>query len=403
MLKVMTAVLLFTLSAQSLTLEEAVAKALEQHQTRQALEQRQASTRAGETQAALKPNFRLYLQSENTRFWGTPSFSYGDASDNWAYLGQIIETAGKRKSRIQLAEQRTAGAGLERELFDRQLKLRVRQAYWSASAAAYIAALAGRQASTFQTLVDNNRLRVKEGVLSEGDLIRSEIEWNRLQAIAQQSEGDARRLRVQLFREMGWREITEDVKLTSELEGDVPAAAEELPVEPQRRSEWQIARQESQVAAANLRLQKANAVPDPQLFYGYKRTAGFDTILGGLQVELPTRNRNQGNVGAAAADQRAAEAQIRMWEAQIEAEVRAARIDHEVRRQLLTTTLAGMRRRANETLRLTRAAYSEGGLELLRLIDAERAYLDAEMQYARAWGELRQARAALDYATGRDQ
>lgn len=399
----MPVLLLLTLQAQSLTLEEAVAKALEQHQTRAALEQRQDAARAGQTQGALKPNFRLFLQSENTRFWGTPTFNYADASDNWAYVGQVIETAGKRMRRVDLAKENTARAGLDRELFDRQLKLRVRQAYWSASAATYIAAFAERQASTFQTLVDNNRLRVREGVLAEGDLIRSEIEWNRLQAIAQQAAADARRSRVLLFREMGLREIDDSVNLATELEGALPEPAPALPVEPARRSEYQITRQNQQVAQANLRLQKANAVPDPQLLYGYKRTAGFDTILGGVQMDLPTRNRNQGNIAAAVANQRAAEAEARQWSAQIEAEVRAARIDYDVRRQLLATTLGAMRSRATETLRLTRAAYSEGGLEILRLIDAERAYLDAEIQYARAWGELRQARAALDYALGVDQ
>jgi outer membrane protein TolC len=399
----MSVLLLLILPAQTLTLEQAVTQALEQHQMRVALAERQGAARAGQTQAALKPNPTLYLQSENTRFWGAPRFSYPEASDTFAYLGQVIETGGKRLRRVDLAKEQTARAAIDRELFDRQLKLRVRQAYWGASAAAYIAEFAGRQSSTFQTLIENNRLRVREGVLAEGDLIRSEIEWNRLQAIAEQAAADARRARVLLFREMGAREVNDAVTLVTELEGDLPAGAPELPVEPVRRLEYQRAQQDRQVAQANLRLQKANAVPDPQLLYGYKRSAGFDTLLGGVIVDLPLRSRNQGRIAAAEADRRAAEAEARMWQAQIEAEVRAAGIDYAVRRQLLSTTLGQMRARATETLRLTRAAYSEGGLELLRLIDAERAYLDAEIQYARAWGELRQARAALDYALGVDQ
>jgi len=402
MLKVMFPAV-FTLLAQSLTVEDAVARALASHQTRVALEEGQNAARAAARQAGLKPNFKLYLQSENTRFWGSPSYQYATGADNWAYLGQIIESGGKRQRRIDLAQQNVERTGLERELFDRQMKLRVRQAYWGASTADYIAALADRQAESFHTLVENNRQRVKEGALAEGELIRSEMEWNRLQAVARQNEGEARRLRVQLFREMGLPEVPPGVTLASELEGTLPPdLPEPPPAAPSQRSEWQLARQGTGIAEANVRLQKANARPDPQLLYGYKRTAGYDTILGGVQVDVPWRNRNQGAIGAALAGQRAAAAQVRQWEAQIQADVRAAHIDYAVRRGLLATTLSDLRRRANETLRLTRAAYSEGGLELLRLIDAERAYLEAEMQYARAWGELRQARAALDYALGLD-
>jgi hypothetical protein len=41
-------------------------------------------------------------------------------------------------------------------------------------------------------------------------------------------------------------------------------------------------------------------VPDPEFLAGYKRTGGFDTVIVGVQINLPFRNRNQGSIAAAA-------------------------------------------------------------------------------------------------------
>ena len=45
-------------------------------------------------------------------------------------------------------------------------------------------------------------------------------------------------------------------------------------------------------AGANVDLQKANARPDQEVLGGYKRRAGFNTLIVGVQINLPFRNRN---------------------------------------------------------------------------------------------------------------
>ncbi|MBL8239590.1 MAG: hypothetical protein JNM66_19360 [Bryobacterales bacterium] len=55
-------------------------------------------------QAVLKPNTRLFLQMENGRFWGIPSFVYPRDEDSFLYASQVIETGRKRSMRTAFAE-----------------------------------------------------------------------------------------------------------------------------------------------------------------------------------------------------------------------------------------------------------------------------------------------------------
>lgn len=384
----------------SLTVEAAVEQALRQQPVREVFAQRvQAGQQLG-LQAGLKPNPRLYLQSENTRFWSQPSFSYPGASDNFLYLTQPVESGGKRERRMELAAENVERSRLDAELFDRQLALRVRVAYWTAAGAARSAELVRAQADSFRALVENNRLRARVGIIAEADVLRSEVELQRLVAMQRQAEADAQRLGIALSREMG-ATVFPDLLLTSALQ-DSAGSSQSLETNNER-TEMKLALQVSKVAEANLRLQRANAVPTPDIVYGYKRTAGFDTLMGGLQIDLPLRNRNQGFIGAASADVRAAQAQSRVVTAQIAAERQAARSDYLARRQLAQQLVPSIRDGALQTLRLAREAYAIGGVDLLRLIDAERVYLEAEGQYSRTLVELRQAEAALAYALGGDR
>ena len=92
-------------------------------------------------------------------------------------------------------------------------------------------------------------------------------------------------------------------------------------------------------ALANLRLQQANASADPDAHIGYKRTAGFNTLFAAVQIPLPIRNRNQGQIEAAAAELKAAEFSRTAAQSLIGSELAAARSDYEAKKRLLDETL----------------------------------------------------------------
>jgi outer membrane protein TolC len=182
-----------------------------------------------------------------------------------------------------------------------------------------------------------------------------------------------------------------------------PPNTEPLPLEQifQRRAEVALAAQQTEEARANLRLQQANAKVDPEASFGLKRTNGFNTLYASVQVPLPVRNRNEGQIEAATAEIRAAQSQVDIERALVRAQVELAAKDYEARQRALAGTMLPMQERADEVYGVAERAYREGGLDIVRMLDAERVRLEAHTAYTRALYEVRQAAVALAIAQGR--
>ena len=74
--------------------------------------------------------------------------------------------------------------------------------------------------------------------------------------------------------------------------------------------------------------------------------------------------------------------------------------DYENRQKLLSETLRPMRDRADEVYKIADAAYREGGSDILRLLDAERTRLEAQLAYTRMLSDLQQSAVAVAAAQG---
>ncbi len=383
-----------------LSVREAVAKALESHGALAAESERIGVLEGLTRQAALKPNPRLTLQVENVRAHGDPGFVYGRDADTYAFLSRTFTTAGKRERRVDVAQANRDRARLERELLARQISQRVQLAYWNAAGAQKTHELLLVALRTFEQIVEYHRLRVREGAMAEADLIRVQLESDRLELAANTAALEAEKARIQLLREMGQPEFPA-VVLTDALDEGLPDrltadAAKAL----EDRVEMKLARQAVEQARAAQRLQQSLARPDVEGILGYKRSAGFNTLVAGVQWSLPVADRNQGNIAAAAAEIRVAESNLKATAAVVRAEVDAARVEYEIRRRQVTESLKPLMERAAESARIALAAYREGGADLLRLLDAERTRLDVQALYVKTLAEYRQAIVMLQYAMG---
>ncbi len=383
----------------ALSLKEAVREALAAHPLLAASAARVAASEGLRTQAGLRPNPKFILQTENLRAWGAPSFSFSHEADAFAYVSQLVETAGKRARRVEAASANLVRAGLERELLARQIAARVKLAYWIAVGAEKSRDLLEENAKTFRQMVEYHELRVREGAMAEADLLRIRLEAERLALEASSAALAADRARIHLLREMG-RVQFDPVAFSEPLEtlGDLP------PPDPARalenRTEMKLARTALEQTRASLRLQQAAWKPDLNFSLGYKRTTGFHTLLGGVSVDLPAVNRNQGSIAAAEREVRAAEADLAAAEALVRAEVATARHDFEVRRRQVLEALPSLRDKAQESSRISLAAYHVGGTDLLRLLDSERTRIEVQLLYFRTLADYQQSRAALETALG---
>jgi outer membrane protein, heavy metal efflux system len=385
--------------------QEAVATALRSHPLLSAAGARTEAAAGLAVQAGLRPNPRLILQTENWRAYGTPSFSPTRDADIFAYLSKQLETGGKRDLRVELANTGFHRSEQERQVLERQIALRVSQAYWSAAGAEKLHRLLAENAVNFQQIVDYHEQRVRQGAMAEADLVKVQLERERLNVAIQGAALEAERTLVLLFREMGQTNFPQVTlaELPDRLEPVLPPA--DFAAANDRRAEIKLARQAVEHARTNLKLQRANARPDVEVMAGYKRTAGFHTVIGGLQLNLPFSNRNQGAIAAADSQIRAAEWELRTLEADIAAEIRTAEADlrsraDQLKRYFGEVDGAGLRGKAAESSRIALAAYREGGTDLLRLLDAERVRIETQVLYYKTLTEYRLSMAALDAALG---
>lgn len=391
---------LAAMAAERLTLEEAVARAVGGHPLLNEGQRRIEAAQGQKTQAGLRLNPKLVLQSENARVPGSTPFVYGRETDNFAYLQQTFETAGKRGRRVELASQGLRSAEMELSVLRRQVARSVELAYWAAAGSRRMHELLEETRKNFQQVVEYHEARVKEGAMAESDLLRVRLEAGRIALAANNAKLEAARARIELFRAMGQTAFP-DVEFADALElkedravaGDAAAAVE-------RRPEAQLARARLEQARRAQQLAQAYARPNVDGVFGYKRTAGFDTVVAGLQVDLPFVNRNQGNIETAVAEVKAAEANVAATEAIVRAEVEAARAEYEMRRQQVREFLGRIRAQAAETSQIAQAAYRLGGTDLLRLLDAERLRIEIEQMNYRALMEYRQSLSALEFALG---
>jgi len=387
------------LAQNSLTLEEAVSRALASHPELEAGRQRVSVLEGARQQAGMRPNPRFTFQQENIRS-APGNLSYWSWTDTFAFVSQTIETGKKRQRRVDSASTDVERAELEKELAAVNISGRVRQAYWAAAGAKRIHELFMEAAEHFLLTVQYHEIRVREGAMAEGDLLRIRLESERLNLTRNVAFLEAERARIYLFQQMGQAEIPESVMFDPL---DAPAE-EKMTIDTrmalEQRAEMKIGRLAVRQSDARLNLAKANKNPDVSALAGYKRTAGYNSLMAGVTLDLPLFDRNQGEIAAATSQIAASRAELATTAAVVRAEVEAARKDYEIRRMQILETLQPMREHAEESSVIAEAAYREGGSDLLRLLDAEKMRIEVETLYYRALAEYRQSLAGLRTAMG---
>jgi outer membrane protein, heavy metal efflux system len=335
-------------------------------------------------QAGLIPNPSLYATSENTPLGGSQPFTFGNDTDDYVYLIQKIELGGKRSRRVALASENMGQMSIQSEVATHQLLARVATAYWMAAGSAALDQLYKREVNTLDDIVAYNAARVQKGATPEAELIRIQLESDRLKAQARLAAEQVRRSLIALYREMGATALPDSVVFADRIDDLTEIRPPDLQTVLRDRPEMRAAREGVKQAEANFDLQRANAVPDPQLMAGYKRFSGSkpftgqNTLFFGFQVPLPIFDRNQGQIAAAQAKVMGAKDAVTDQEIAIRAEVESALSDYESRRQALLKVLPRMAKRAAESDQIAAGAYRLGGADLLRFLDATR--MDIETQ-----------------------
>ncbi len=297
--------------------------------------------------------------------------------DVFATVSQPIELAGKRGSRLGIAAAERDIAGANLDTVDRQIAVRTAVLYVQALKARGLLDTLTANREGLTTLTDTMRRRVTEGLSAEADLLKFATEGARVDI-------DVARAKLDLDRSLN--------ALTFVVGATRPIVAAQLiepaaltPPQPDRPVLTAASERHPEVKAAAARLmraqqtaalERARRVPDPIVTAGYKRTGGIDTAVAAVTFSVPVFDRNGSAAARAAGEERAAAADRDALVLRLTSE--AVSLAETAQTLATRSTSAGreLLEPAEAVRNSARAAFREGAVDVLKLIDAERVYAE---------------------------
>jgi Outer membrane protein len=394
-----------TAQEQRLTLGGAVERARLSHPLIVAAKQRVAIAEAEKMESGLKPNPSLTVSGENFPLGPAPKgFEFGSGVDWFAVYTQTFETGGKRNLRVSLAEHNLEVAQGEASAVERRVVFEVKVAYQRVASARLRVELLRENHTSLSQIAGLNEVRVKEGYIAEGDLIKARLEAQRVEFQLRRAGLEYVRTKIELLRAMGASSF-EEGELSFEI-------AEELNFQPvsinttllreaaMRLPQVQAAQSRVERAQSLLRLEQARVRPDITASVGYKRNGPDSALYAAVSAPLPLYNRNQAQIARAHAEVEAARAELQYAHNTVLAELAAARRSVEFNQKQVESLRAEFLSLADESRSVSLAAYREGAVDLLVLLDAQRVRGQAQELYFQALYDYQLAIHELERAAG---
>lgn len=374
--------------------------------------------RIAEAQGLLRQSaFRTNPAIEASYGNGAPLGSPGEREFSVGY-SHIFELGGKRTRRIEVSELGLKLAELEVADRERQIRADVQSRYAEALAAIRNFEITDRQLGLNRETFQVTQARVQQGEAPAVDRGLLQVEVGRLESDRALAENQVVRGLLAIKPLAG---IALDQPLT--LQGDLrtqPASltlADALAKAIAARPDLAAVRIEESLRDAETRAAKAEAVPNLVGTARYTRiNSRFDqlglnnagtpvplrdtdnTLTAGVSITLPLSNRNQGNIQAAEARTKSAQLRRQYLEQVIKQEVTAAFSRFEAAKRSLEIFNKNVLDRAQDNVRIIRAAYTAGELRLFdvlneqrRLTDTQRAYTEVLREYFVSVVELERA------------
>jgi cobalt-zinc-cadmium efflux system outer membrane protein len=401
------------LSAQSgpygdLTLDRAVARALEFNPALKAAASGVSAAESRVLQAGLWTNPNLAFDVEN--FGGDSDLRGFESAETTVLVSQALPLGNKPGRRRAVAESDHALAGRDLEAERLDVVARTTSAFYAVVAAQRRQELAGELLRLAEKFADTVGARVEAGKVSPVEMTRAEIEVAQARIRKARVDRELRAARVLLAANWGSATATYE-RATGDLPRPLPPSAlEDLRAMQQdtpemRRIADQIERQQRVVAFEN-----ALRVPDLEVGVGPRRfeETGHSAWVALVGLSLPIFDRNQGERRAAEFDleriQRDAESVRVALEAELAVVVERLQAASEVAVAAEDTVLPG----ARMAMTAVETGYREGKFGFVDVIAAQRTFFEASTllvdsleEYALARTEMeRLVGAASDHAPG---
>jgi outer membrane protein, heavy metal efflux system len=398
-----------------LTLDRAIALALDQEPSLRAERTQIDVARASRLQASLRANPTVSFERRQE-----PA-----GTDNQTALAvEWPLELFRRSRRVAVADGEVTAAQLAVADRERLLVAQVRAGFGEVLAAIRDSALLDELVSTTRRQHGLLRSRVEEGATPplERDLL--DVELRRLEADRLLQEGRTEAALFELRRLLGLKadaplkvgDTLEDVVRRQSAAPAVPAGGATV---LERRADVREAAARVDVAESRIAQAEAEGRVDVSLFANYMRMdAGFPQLgvgpdgglervrgqfhylSGGAMISMPVLNRNQGGIAAARAERAGAASALDAVRLTAESELAAARVRDDRAHQAINAHSAGAQALARQNLTVVSQSYDLGRVTVFDVLAEQRRYLDVERAYTEALKAAYEARTALHLALG---
>jgi cobalt-zinc-cadmium efflux system outer membrane protein len=362
--------------------------------------------RAGEArtlQAGLPPNPEAGVEVENVA--GSGDFQGIDGAEVTVGISQVIELAGKRRKRTQVAALERDLAAWDYETARLDVLTQVTQAFVDVlrvQERLVVDADLVRLAEQIYRIVTE---RVKAGKVSPLEATRARVALATSRIALQRVQRELTAAKDRLAATWGETRATFE-RATGNLEtlNPIPSAAvvAQRIVQNPDLARWATVMAQRQAAVI---LVEANRTPDPTLGAGVRYFNSADeadahALLLAVSIPLPVFDRNQGNIlearyqlAKSEAERRAAAVQVQTALAETHAALSAAFSEASTLRD---EVLPG----AQQAFDAAREGYRQGKFQFLEVLDAQRTLFEARGQYVEALSAYHKAVAALERLIG---
>ena len=380
-------------SVPPLTLSAAIERALSAHPRLRAAAFEVEAADGAVQQAALPPNPSLALEQEDTR---------RETRTVTVLLSQPLEIGGQRAARTALARRGRDISQAELEALRAELRADVVQAFFAALVAQERVTAAEESLRIAGGGADATARRVAAGKLSPIDETRARVAQATARIEWRQAQADRLAALHALAAAVGIDEGT--IGAVDGDAGSLPAlpAEAELARRLADAPALRRARLEVDRAQAAYELERTRRLPDVTVTLGAKRAQeiGRNQAVIGVSVPLPLFDRNQGAQREALKRHQAAEQLAEAESLRLRAEVLSAADELAARADevdaLQRTVLPG----AREAYTAATRGFELGKFGFLDVLDAQRTWLQARMQWLDALARAHRANADLERRLG---
>lgn len=379
--------------AEPITLDEAIAKAIEAAPSIRANEATVAAAQAGRVQAGVRPNPTVTVEGENLVGSG-PYNVFGQADITGTY-SQTIERGGKRDARVAYAERDIGVAEASSRVARLELVSAVQRAFLDVLIAGYVVEIAETRLGV-EMEMQREALRRVRGY-KDPRFVETSASARVTQAQLNLVEARALRAGAKAALAAFWSGQAEDIETEGEVMSGIPAARQ-LALADAELAQAEVAR-----ASAAVSVEQTRTTQDYTLSVGARFLRGTNdvAVVAGVTIPLGRFDRNQGNIARARAEklriELTAEAQRldrlrRLASLGAEADAARARADAIVLEVYPQTTKA---------FRQVREGYARGGFNFRDMQGAADAIIQAQAEWLDAVIRYRDLQTEIDRLTGR--